>query len=189
MNRIAIAPLALVLALAATGCDDTAAKQKAAEEARARAAAAEKADKLQRGVTHNVECLSALRWQKAALRASGAGDTKVYEDYYRAELDKALGDETLPAADGAPALSKANAQAYIDWAYPRMVDGKFRAGTDSNGDGTLSDVERSGRGFNIVAQCVQFVAEMGKGPLAGKDMIARMLKIDTLRKSLKDKPA
>lgn len=180
----------VVLALGLSACDDSAANQKANEEAATRAAGAEKAQKLKESVEHNFDCLSALRWQKAGIAGAGAGDTKVYEDYYREKLETALGDQTLPAGeDGAPALSKATIQQYADWAYPRTVEAKFRAGKDNNGDGTLSPVERSGRGFNIVAQCVQFVAEMGKGPLAGKDKVARMFRIEALRKALKDKDA
>ncbi|MDQ0251688.1 hypothetical protein J2W22_003776 [Sphingomonas kyeonggiensis] len=180
----------VVLALGLSACDDSAANQKANAEAATRAAGAEKAQKLKEGVEHSFDCLSALRWQKAGIAAAGAGDTKVYEAYYREKLEAALGDQTLPAGDdGAPALSKATIQDYADWAYPRTVEAKFRAGKDSNGDGTVSPAERSGRGLNTVAQCVQFVAEMGKGPLAGKDKVARMFRIEALRKSLKDKDA
>lgn len=184
----AAAGVALTLGLSA--CDNSAANQRANEEAAARAADAEKAQKLKEGVAHNFDCLSGLRWQKAALVAAGAGDIKTYEDFYREKLEAALGDQTLPAGeDGAPALSRATIQDYADWTYPKTVEAKFRAGKDANGDGTLSPVERSGRGFNTVAGCVQFAAEMGKGPLAGKDKVGRALKIETLRKSLKDKDA
>lgn len=187
IGNLATAGLALALGLSA--CDDSATNKKANEEAAARAADAEKAQKLKDSVEHNFDCLAALRWQKAAV-AAAAGDTKAYEDFYRGKLEASLGDQTLPAGeDGAPALSRATIQQYADWAYPKTVAAKFRAGKDSNGDGTVSDVERSGRGFNMVGQCVQFAAEMGTGPLAGTDKVARMFKIEALRKSLKDREA
>ena len=86
----ATAAMGAVLALGLSGCDDSAANAKHNEEVKARAEAAEKARKLKEGVAHNVECLSALRWQKAALASANIGDLEIYEDHYREKLDKTL---------------------------------------------------------------------------------------------------
>ncbi|GEM_PF-1332289 len=179
----------LVLALGLSACDNSAANKKANEEAAARAAAAAKVQKLHEAAQYNIGCLAALRWQAARLKTTAAGDAAPYADYYRGKLEAALGDQTLPAADGAPALSKASIDAYLDWAYPRMVETRFRIGRDANGDGTLAPEERAAPGINTVAQCVQFAAEMGTGPLAGSDKVGRVGRIDGIRRALRDKPA
>ena len=165
----------LALAFGLSACDDGAATQKAEAEARAQAEAAEKAAKLKQGVAHNVECLSALRWQRAALANANVGDLKLYEDFYHEQLEKALGSEILPKGeDGAPTLSRANTHDYVEWAYPVNVETKFRAG---------------GRGFNIVIGCIQRAAEMGKGPLASMEKVDRVSRMEGIRKRLQDKGA
>lgn len=185
-----LASAGLALAFALSACDDSATKRKAAEEAKAKAEAAETADKLRKGVAHNVECLSALRWQRAALTQANVGDLKLYEDFYRGQLDQVLGSEILPKGDdGSPTLSRANTHDYIEWAYPVNVETKFRAGKDGNGDGTLSATERSGRGFNIVTGCIQRAAEMGQGPLAKMEKLDRVSRMDGIRRQLRDKGA
>lgn len=178
----------LLLALGATACTDPAAKAKA--EADARAASEAKAAKRETAakVARQVTCLSALRWQSAALAGAGIGPVKLYTDHYREELAKVIGDDTIEAPP-APALNKASIDAYLDWAYPEDVKTQFTAGKDSNGDGTVSSKERTNRGFSTVSACIQFVAEVGKGPLAGKDKVGRMFRIQALREVLKDKDA
>lgn len=178
---------ALSLGLAVAGCGDpnAAANAAAAEEAKARAAADER--RFQDKVDHDVDCLSALRWQKAALAGAGIGSLDTYTDYYRAKVNEALGTRVIVNEAPKPTLSKATLPDYLDWAYPIAVDTKFAAGTDANGDGKVSAKEHAGRGFNIVAACVLEVAESGKGPLAGKDKVARMFRIQAMQGQLKDK--
>ena len=179
----------LAFAFVLTGCEDAEAVAKAEAAAKAKAAEAEKASKLKEKVAHNVDCLSALRWQKAALGGAGIGDLKLYEEHYRTRLDAAVGDTMVEGEDGAPILSRSTMQDYLDWSYTHAVATKLAAGKDANSDGTVSGAERSGRGFNMVSACVLEVAEAGKGPLAGKDKVARMYKIEALRGKLKDKGA
>ncbi len=176
----------LLLAAGLAACSDGGAGERAQAEAKAQADAAAKQRKLQEDVAHNVGCLSALRWQRATV----AGDVKPYQDFYQAKLEQALGGEILAkGADGAPTLSRSNTYDYVQWAYPRDVETRFRAGKDKDGDGKVSEEERSGKGLDMVVQCVQFAAEMGQGPLARQDNIARMTSLQGVRKRLRDKPA
>ncbi len=184
-TQVTFACLALAFGLSA--CDG-AAGEKADAEARARAAEAEKANKLKEGIAHNVECLSALRWQKPALSAAGIGDLAIYEDYYAGKLQGVLGSEIVAGEGGAPALNRANTHDYVNWAYANDVK-TFTGGGDANNDGTVSTTEQYGRGFNIVGSCIQAVAEMGKGPLAGKDKVGRAARMEALRRQLKPKGA
>ncbi|MDF7775050.1 hypothetical protein P1X14_07320 [Sphingomonas sp. AOB5] len=187
MNKTIVLASGLLLALGAAACTDQAAVAKA--EADARAASAKKAANRARDdkIARNVTCLSALRWQEGALSRAGIGPVKLYTDHYREELAKVIGSDTVEAPP-APALSAASMDPYLDWAYPESVKG-FTAGKDANGDGEISGNERSAAGFSTVLACVQFVAEFGKGPLAGKDKVARMYRIQDLRTKLKDKDA
>lgn len=189
MKTIALVPAGLLLALAAAACTDPAATAKAEADARAKAEAKAADRETAEKVARNVKCLSALRWQSAALGGAGIGSLKIYTDHYREELAKAIGDKTIAADPPAPALNKDNVDAYLDWAYPEDVKTQFTAGKDADGDGTISGKERSAQGFSTVLACVQFVAELGKGPLAGKDKVGRMFRIQALREKLKDKDA
>lgn len=181
------AGLSLALGLAACSDPQADAKAKADEEA---AAAAAKADaKLASRVRHGVECINALRWQEGALAGAGIGSVKLYSDYFAAQLDEAIGTATIKTTPPEPTLSRAALPEYLAWSYPQDVKTKFTAGTDTNKDGTVSAHERNFAGFAKVLACVQEVAEMGKGPLAGNDKVGRMFRIQELRSRLKDKGA
>jgi hypothetical protein len=185
--RAALVALGASLALGLSACEDPAAKAKAEADAAEKAKADEAERKAQAKIDHNVECLSALRWQSAALSAAGIGSLDIYREYYDKNLDEALGTRVITGKDGAPVLSRGSLEDYLKWAYANDVKTKFTAGKDNNADGKLSAVEHSGRGFNIVSSCVLEVAETGKGPLAGKDKVARMFRIQALQAQLKDK--
>lgn len=178
----------LALALAAGGCEDADAVAKAEAAAKAKTVAAEKAAKLKRQADHNVDCLSALRWQEAALSSAGIGDLKIYQDYYRTRLDETVGSAMIEN-DGGPRLARSTMHDYLEWAYAENVRAKFNAGTDTDKDGTVSDGERSEPGLNRVAACVLEVAEAGQGPLAGSDKVARVQQISAVRARLKPKGA
>lgn len=178
--------IAAGLMLGLAGCENGAAAAKADAEAKAEAAAAEKTAKTKEQVAHNVGCLSALRWQKAALATAGIGDLKTYDDYFTEKLDAALGSQMI-SEPPAPMLSRSTIPDYLDWAYPDAVKTRFTAGKDENGDGAVSSAEKNAPGFNTVAICVLEVAEAGKGALAGNDKVARATKIEGLRGRLKDK--
>lgn len=180
--------IAMGLMLGLAACEDSAASAKADAEAKANAAAAEKTAKTKEQVAHNVGCLSALRWQKAALSTAGIGDLQVYDDYFHEKLVAALGSQMI-SDPPAPMLTRSTTQDYLNWAYPEAVKTRFTAGKDQNSDGTLSAAERNAPGFNTVASCVLEVAEAGKGTLAGSDKVARASKIEALRGRLKDKGA
>lgn len=166
--RGATIAMVLLLAAAAAGCQDPAADARAAAEAKARAEAAEKAQRLQTAVDFASQCVGALRWQSALLASTGIGKVSIYTDYYRAQLEKALGDQTIAAAPPKPALSRATIDAYLDWASAEGVKTKF-----------------GGRGPEVISACVQAVAEAGKGPLAGPDKVGRMFHMQALRTRLK----
>lgn len=188
-GRAALIAFALSSALALPACSDPAAKAKAEAEAKAKSEAAQAERKLRDKIKHNVECLSALKWQQAALAGAGIGQIDIYTDYYRTNIERALVGQTLANPAPAPELSMATVDAYLDWAYPEDVKNVFTAGKDSDGDGKLSAFERSGRGFTTVSGCILEVAETGKGPLAGKDKVARMYRIQEIQARLKDKGA
>jgi hypothetical protein len=178
--------IAMGMMLGLAACEDSAANAKADAEAKANAAAAEKTTKTKEQVAHNVGCLTALRWQRAALSTAGIGDLKIYDDYFHEKLDTALGSQMITEPP-APMLTRSTTQDYLNWAYPETVKTKFTAGKDADGDGTVSSAERNATGFNTVASCVLEVAEAGKGDLAGSDKVARAAKIEALRGRLKDK--
>jgi hypothetical protein len=184
-------PTILIVAgmlLGLSACEDGAANAKADAEARENAAATEKTAKTKAQVAHNIGCLAALRWQKAALATAGIGDVQVYDEYFSEKLDAALGSQMI-SEPPAPMLSRSTIPDYLDWAYPDAVKTRFTAGKDENGDGTVSGAERNAPGFNTVASCVLEVAEAGKGALAGNDKVARAARIEALRGKLTDKGA
>lgn len=188
-GRLVLAATGLALLLGAAACSDPAAQEKAAADARAAAEKRKSDDKLRRKLTHQIECLAALRWQRPALTGAGIGAVKLYEDYFTEQLETALGDQSFPAEDGKPELSKAKLADYLENQYPELVKARFTSGRDYDNDGTVTGDERSNPGFQIVTGCVQEAAEAGKGPLAGKDKVLRMWQIKDLRAKLKDKDA
>jgi len=190
MNRFVGRGTMLGALLAVTACGgDPQAAENAAAEARAAAEANRQASILKDRLAHNVQCLSAIRWQEAALRSADIGDLDVDRDYFRGRIADQLGDATIPAEPPRPELSAGNLDGYLDWAYSNDVDTVFAAGNDANGDGEVSAEERSGRGFMITASCIQEAAEMGEGPLAGIEKTDRAFRIQALRQSLTDKGA
>jgi hypothetical protein len=189
IRHAALAAAAAVAALGLGACQDADAVAKAEAAAKAKREASAQADRLKARAAHNVDCITALRWQKAALAGAGIGPLRLYEDHYAGQLDQALGDGVIAGEGGAPALSRATLQDYLDWAYAQNVRTKFTAGRDEDQDGTVSPGEKHARGFNMVAACVLAVAEAGKGPLAGNDKVGRVAKIDMLRARLKPKDA
>lgn len=190
VNAKALVTAACVLALgmAATACSDPQADAKAQAEAKEKADKTAREAKLRRQIDHDIECLSALRWQDGPLQTAGIGGLDTYNDYYKGDLDQALGLNVYNDGGGKPVLSRPTLEDYLNWSYAQDV-ARFTGGPDTDGDGKVSSTERTKPGFDTVALCVQFVAEVGKGPLAGKDKAARMFKIQYLRGRLKDKGA
>lgn len=183
MKHIALlAPLALVLT---TACEDEAAKQQAAAEARAKAEATVKAKALADAMTVNVRCYAAVKWQEGPLKRGGIGDPAVYVAYYRNMIEKRLGDEVLPAKPPAPELSKANLDAYLDWAVKDHIDNQFTRGGDANGDGQVTPGETRTMGHMTVSTCVQSAAEFGAGPMAKLNPAERYEKMQYLREHLR----
>jgi hypothetical protein len=160
------------LALGLGGCEDAEAVAKAEAAAKAKKTEAERLDKQKRKAAHNVDCLTALRWQKAALSTLPIGDLKLYEDYYRGQLEETVGGAMI-ANEGGPTLARSTMQDYLDWAYAENVRTKFVSGSEPNE-----------RGYNIVTACVLEVAEAGHGPLAGKDKVERMQYLQAVREKL-----
>jgi hypothetical protein len=103
--------------------------------------------------------------------------------HYRDRLEKGLGDAAVPGEGGAPELSKANADAYLEWTYANDVK-KFTGGRDTDGNGTITPKEANSPGLSRVTACVQQAAEFGVGPLAGPDKTGRMFKMEALRARL-----
>lgn len=189
-GRLALVSAALLLALGTAACTDPAAEAKAEAEAKAKAETAQKRDRAQRQALHGIECINALKWQEAALSGAGIGPLSIYNEFFQAEIDAALAGGDIFAGEGArPMLSRATLGDYLKWSYGDAVNTKFTAGKDADGNGTVDGRERSAPGFTIVTSCVQEVAEMGKGPLAGKDKTARMFRIQEIRGKLRDKGA
>jgi len=182
-GRIALKLAGAALVLGATGCDlNQQEKEVAAHNAKVEKSEAD--DKVQRKAGFSVECISAMQWKKAFLAGAGVGGIDTYVGYYRTQLEKTLGDSVIPAADGAPELSKATIDPYLVWAYDNDVKTKFTAGKDFNKDGKVTPSEANAQGNARVASCVMQAAEAGVGPLAGKDKVARMFKMNTLRARL-----
>lgn len=186
IRSAALAALCAITALG--GCTDQQAQAKADADARAAAEKKLAARKMRTAVDNDIRCLNGLEWQKKALAGAGIGPVALYAGHYRDRLAKTLGDQVI-SEPPAPDLGSGTIDPYLAWSYPRQVKEVFTAGSDVDRDGTISPKERSNRGFSIVQSCVQFVAEAGKGPLAGKDKVGRMLRIQELRERLKDKDA
>lgn len=170
MKRIAIlAPLALV-ALAA--CGDNGAAEKAAAEARAKAAAVQKAKLLDDALALNTRCYAAVKWQQRLLDSpvprSIAGGAAPFLDYYRTMIANRLGDQVVPAAPPKPELSKANLDAYLDWAAADQAANVF-----GQGDRTAN--------YATVTTCVQSASEFGTGTMARLSPAERVGKLQQLR--------
>jgi hypothetical protein len=177
---------ALFVLTALGGCTDPQAQAKAEADVRVMAEKKIAARKMRTAVDNDIRCLNALEWLKKALAGAGIGSIDLYARHYHDRLAKTLGTQVISEAP-APELGTQTIDAYLAWSYPRQVKDVFTAGSDIDQDGTISPKERSNRGFSIVQSCVQFVAEAGKGPLAGKDKVGRMLRIQELRGKLQDK--
>lgn len=182
-NRLGRAALKLAgaaLVLGATACDPNQDERETLAH-NAKVEKAEADDKIKRAASYSVECISAMRWKKDFLAGAGVGNVDLYVKHYRAQLEKTLGDTAVPAADGAPELSKAAIDPYLDWAYDNNVKTKFTAGRDFDGNGTVTPKEANAQGNSRVASCIMQAAEAGVGPLAGKDKVARMFKMNAFR--------
>ncbi|MFL9840988.1 hypothetical protein ABS767_08450 [Sphingomonas sp. ST-64] len=164
-----LAPLALV---ALAGCGDNGAQEKAAAEAKAKAAEARKAQDLQDALSLNVRCYAAVKWQERLLNSpvprNIAGGAQPFLDYYRGMIEKKLGDQTIPADPPKPELSKANLDAYLDWAVKDQIDTNFTQGDRAQAHAT-------------VTTCLQSAAEFGTGPMAKLNPAERLGKIQQLR--------
>ena len=187
-SAAALLPTGVLVLLAACGGSDQPDANAVAETKAARDAAY-RAQVIQDGLAHDVQCLSALRWQEDALAEANIGDPDLYRSYFRQGIETRLGDTVIPADPPKPELSVANLDAYLDWAYTNEVERTLAGGGDANGDGSVSAAERSGRGFQIVGACIQEVAEMGQGPLAESNKAERMFQIEAVRNRLRDKGA
>jgi hypothetical protein len=170
MNRIAIlAPLALV---ALAGCGDQAARDKAAADARAKAAAAEKAKLLDQALALNTRCYAAIKWQERLLDSpvprSITGGAAPFLDYYRTMIANKLGDQVVPAQPPKPELSKANLDAYLAWAASDRIENDFAKGDRAQGHAAF-------------ATCVQSAAEFGTGTMAKLSPAERLGRIQQLR--------
>lgn len=170
MKRIAIlVPLAFV-ALAA--CGDNGAKEKAAAEARAVEQAAQKAKLLEDALALNTRCFAAVKWQQRLLDSpvprSIAGGATPFLDYYRTMIANKLGDQVIPAEGTKPELSKANLDAYLDWAAKDQA-------------ATVFDKGNRTQNYATVTTCVQSAAEFGTGTMAKISPAERLGKIQQLR--------
>lgn len=170
MKRIAIfVPLAFV-ALAA--CGDNGAKEKAAAEARAAAQAAHKAELLEGALALNTRCYAAVKWQQRLLDSpvprSIAGGSTPFLDYYRKMIADKLGDQVVAAEGAKPELSKANLDAYLDWAAKDQAAKIFDKGNRT-------------QNYTTVTTCVQSAAEFGTGTMAKISPAERLGKIQQLR--------
>ena len=170
MNRIAIlAPLALVLL---AGCGDDGAAEKAAAEAKSKAAAAQKAKMLSGALALNTRCYAAVKWQQRLLDSplprSIAGGATPFLDYYRTMIVEKVGDQVVPAEPPKPELSKANIDAYLEWAVKDQVANVFE-----NGDRMQN--------YATVTTCVQSASEFGAGRMAKLSPAERFGKVQQLR--------
>ncbi|HEY0624418.1 hypothetical protein [Sphingomonas sp.] len=172
MKRIAILAL---LALAA--CGDNGAAEKAAAEAKAKAQAAEKARLLEDALALNTRCYAAVKWQQRLLDSpvprSIAGGAAPFLDYYRTMIASKLGDQVIAAAPPKPELSRANLDAYLDWAAKDQAANVF-----GKGDRTAN--------YATVTTCVQSAAEFGTGTMAKISPAERLGKIQQLRQIMQD---
>ena len=106
-GRAVLIALGASLMLGLSACEDPKAKAKAEAEAAEKAKADEAERKAKAKIDHNIECLNALQWQRAALTSAGIGSLDIYTDYYQKNLDEALGTRVIIGKDGQPALSRA----------------------------------------------------------------------------------
>lgn len=170
MKRIAILMPLAFMALAA--CGDNGAKEKAAADAKAAAQAEQKAKLLEDGLALNTRCFAAVKWQQQLLDSpvprSIAGGAAPFLDYYRKMIADKLGDQVVPAADPKPELSKANLDAYLDWAAKDQAATVF-----DKGDRTQN--------YATVTTCVQSAAEFGTGTMSKISPAERLGKIQRLR--------
>lgn len=183
-GRLALAAAGAALVLVTAACGNQEAEEKAYKAEAAKHDKAQADQKAMRRVGYAVECLSAMRWKRAFLGGAGVGNVDLYVTHYRDQLTKALGDTSVPAADGAPELTKASVDPYLDWSYDNDVKTKFTAGRDYDNDGNVTPKEANAQGNARVTACIQQAAELGVGPLAGKDKTGRMFKMDALRARL-----
>ena len=175
MNRIAIlAPLTFALL---AGCGDNGAAEKAAAEARAKAAEAQKAKLLEEALALNTRCYAAVKWQERLLDSpvprSIAGGAAPFLDYYRTMIAEKVGDQIIPAEPPKPELSKANLDAYLDWAVKDQVANVFEKGDRA-------------QNYATVTTCVQSAAEFGAGSMAKLSPAERLGKIQQLRQIMQD---
>lgn len=184
MGRLALMMASAGLVLGSTACNPQQAAQQEYKRQEAEALKAEADDRAKRRVGYAAECVSAFKWKKAALAGAGVGSVDLYTKYYRGEVEKALGDSVIPAANGAPELSKASIDPWLDAVYDGHVKTIFTAGRDFDGNGTVTPKEANAQGNARVAACIQQAAEAGVGPLAGPDKTARMFRMDALRERL-----
>ena len=175
MKRIAIlAPLALALL---AGCGDNGAAEKAKAEAKAKAAEAQKAKLLEEALALNTRCYAAVKWQQRLLDSpvprSIAGGAGPFLDYYRTMIAEKVGDQVLPAEPPRPELSKANLDAYLDWAVKEQVANVFEKGDRA-------------QNYATVTTCVQSASEFGAGSMAKLSPAERLGKIQQLRQIMQD---
>lgn len=135
-------------------------------------------------IERNVKCIAAIDWQRPAIGRGSIGPADAYIDFYRAQLETTLGDRTIPAANGAPELSKGTIDAYLDWARAHYVATEFTAGGDTNGDGTASLWEKRIAGVDFTHGCLQMAIEMGTGPLGKLQPYQRHPEVQRLRDHL-----
>lgn len=170
MKRFAfLAPLAL---FALAGCGDNGAQEKAAAEARAKAAAKRKAQDLQDALALNVRCYAAVKWQQRLLDSpvprNIAGGSAPFLAYYRGMIEKKLGDQVIPADPPRPELSRAGLDTYLDWAVKDQIDTNF-----TKGDRAQAHAQ--------VTTCIQSAAEFGTGTMAKISPAERFGKVQQLR--------
>jgi len=170
-----LAPLALI---ALAGCGDNGAQEKAAAEAKAKAAEQRKARDLQDKLAVNIRCYAAVKWQQRLLDSplpkSMAGGAAPFLTYYRGVIEKTLGDQVIPAEPPKPELSKAGLDTYLDWAVKDQIENNF-----TKGDRTAAHAQ--------VTTCLQTGAEFGGvGPMAKLNPAERFGKVQQLRGLLSD---
>ncbi len=163
MKHLAIlAPLAL---LAVTACGDRAAEDKAKADAAAKAVEIAKVKQIEGELALNIRCYAAVKGQERLLDSpvprGFTGGSAPYLAYYRDMIARKLGDTVVAPAPPKPKLSKANLDAYLDWAAK---------------DQTAAAAARA-----AFTSCVQGAADFGTGPLARLSPAERLGQIQRLR--------
>lgn len=187
MFRTTMPAFAAVIALAAlAACNgtDPAAERKAAAEAKARADAEYKTRLADERLDRQIRCIAAINWQRATIGAGEVGTPQTYIDFYRGQVEGALGNRVIPARPPRPELSASGMDTYLDWDNRYYVETEFTKGDDANRDGTITPWERLSKGLNFAHACVQGAAEMGAGPLGRQAPYERWQPMDRLRKAL-----